>query len=1143
MEDIERAEERGERPVRAAPSSLNAELLDQLADAVLVADADGRYVEANLAAATLVGYTRAEILSMSVTELVAGPRERSEAEFARFSQTGYWRGLVDLRRKDGSVVAVEARASVLETAEGRWGISVLRETNEEVQVPIRAAERRLAAIVQSSDDAIFSVSPDGLIDAWNPAAERLYGYRTDEILGKHVEITAPPERRGEVQENIDRATAGEHVRDLETVRLAKGDRRVDVSLTISPIFDSEGKVTGMSTIARDITDRKRAEQRTHTLYQLTRLVDRAGSESEILEALLDALQRTLPAARAAGLLDEDGRLRCRLSRGLSAELRDAVEELTLWPDHGVPEPVTIPDVRLAPELSDRREAFEDEDVRGLASLPIVHAGTAIGGAVVCFGEPRDLSSDESGFATALCGQAGAALVRLRAERALADARDTLELVTVGAADGITIQDTSGRLVYANLAAARLSGYDSVDDFLAVDPRERLAHWVILDEQGDPLPVDHLPGRRVLAGEPEDEAVLRVHDRRTGSEFWSLVKATATFDAEGRVRYAINLFRDITGQKLTERAAQRQADQMSNLYAITAALSATTDAVVIADALADQTLIAFEAVRGAVVVRSHDGASLETIASRGYDPSVIERWARFPLDASTPVGDAVLRNEPIVMPDRETWMERYPGLARSRVPASAAAIPLDVGGRAIGALTLSFDEPREFTAGDIGFMLGAARQGAQALERARSEVVRSRAEERLAILAQAGGLLADSLDYPKTLAAVADLVVPRLADWASVEILEPDGTIRHLALSHVDPEKVALAMEVRHRRRPDLSQPTGVGHVIATGQPELVSEISEETIEALEDPELIALIRKLQLRSAMTVPLSARGRTLGAMSYIWAESDNRYSATDLAFAQTLAARMALVIDNARLYRDRDHIARTLQQSLLPTDLPAIEGAEIAARYRASGEGVDVGGDFYDAFEIGNGEWTIALGDVCGKGPDAAALMGMVRHTIRAAAIRERAPARVLATVNDSVGRQTSEHQFCTAVAARLRPQDDQVIVWICVAGHPSPVVVRGDGSLQWIRGAGALLGVFEDAELAEEELRLHPGDTLVLYTDGVTDERGARGGFGEEGLAAVLEEAARSTAAEIVDGIERAVLAHGSGEPRDDVAILAVRATG
>jgi PAS domain S-box-containing protein len=726
---------------------------------------------------------------------------------------------------------------------------------------------------------------------------------------------------------------------------------------------------------------------------------------------------------------------------------------------------------------------------------------------------------------------------------LPDARQTLELVTIGVADGITIQDAQGRLVYANLAAARLSGYGSVDAFLAADPKERLAHWEILTDGGDPFPIDELPGRRVLSGEREAEAVLRVRDRRNDREFWSLVKATATFDEHGRVRYAINVFRDISDQKEAERAARRQASQMSHLYAITAALSGTTDVGVIAETLAEQTLTAFGAVRGAVVLRSEDGSSLETVAWRGHEPAVIERWRRFPLDASSPIGDAVLRNAPVVMVDRDDWLARYPGIAREQVPRAAASIPLDVGGRAIGGLTLSFDRPREFTDDDIGFMLGAARQGAQALERARSEAVRRLAEERLSLLARAGGILAASLDHRKTLAAVVELVVPRFADWATVEILEPEGAIRSLAVAHVDPEKLAIAEEFRRRRPPELSAPSGVGHVIATGEPELLPEITDEMLEASADPEAAELVRTLQLRSAMIVPLSARGRTLGAMTYVWAESGNTYTSADLALAQTLAARVALVIDNARLYRDRDHIARTLQHSLLPPDPPTIDGVELAARYRPAGEGIEAGGDFYDAFEIGEGEWTVALGDVCGKGPDAAALMGMVRHTIRAAAIRERAPARVLATVNAAVGRQTSDEQFCTAVAARLRPRGDHVVAWVCVAGHPPPVILRADGSIHWIEGTGALLGVFDDPELSDQEIRLGAGDTLLLYTDGVTEERGDAGAFGEEGLATVLRAAAGTTAAEIVDRVERAVLAHASGEPRDDIAVLAVRATG
>jgi PAS domain S-box-containing protein len=1140
VKDTDRAEERPDHRAAVVPASLGAEILDQLADAVLITDGSGRYVEVNLAAATLLGRTRAEMLGLSVADVHAEPAERAEAAFARLSDEGFWQGHLALRRKDGSVVEVDARSSILETPEGRWGVTIARETDDEARAPLEAAERRLAAVARSSDDAIFSMTPDGLIDTWNAGAERVYGYRPEEIIGQHVRNTAPPERRYEVDENVRRALAGEPVR-METVRLAKSGDRIDLAITVSPILDADGSVTGISQISRDISDRRRAEQRSQMLSELARAITSASSEDDIANAALDAVQRTLQVERSGFLLPEDGVLTFRASRGMSSKLREAIEHVQGSFLGTGSDPTSVPDVEVDPDLADRRAVIRGEGVRALAFLPLAHAAEPIGAAVVCFEEPRDLSPEDSRFVIALCGQVGTAIARHRAERALTEARDTLGLLTAGAGDGITIQDAQGRLHYANLAAARLSGFDSVEAMLASEPAARLMSWTILDEEGNPLPPDELPGRKVLGGEPEADAVLRVRDERDGHEFWSLVRSTGTFAEDGAVRYAINVFRDITSQKLAELGAQRQAMLMSHLYAITARLSETTDREVIADAIADLAVSPIGADRGAVVVRSEDGGFLETLASRGFDDEQISPWRRFPLDGRTPIGDAVQTNRPVVMPDREAWQRSYPDLDPERIPAAAAAVPLDVGGRAIGGIALSFDEPRTLSDDEIEFILAAARQGAQALERARSEAIRRRAEDRLAILAQAGGLLADTLDYPRTLVAVADLVVPRLADWASVELLEPNGAIRSAAISHADPAKAALAREFRARRPPDLSSPGGVGHVIATGEPELIPEITQEMFEAIDDPEVLEVVRQLDLRSAMTVPLNARGRTLGALSLVWAESGHVYSPADLEFARTLAARMALVIDNARLYRDRDHIARTLQQSLLPPQLPEVDGIELAGRYLPAGEGIDVGGDFFDAFEIGDGEWALALGDVCGKGPDAAALMVMVRHTIRAAAVRERAPARVLSTLNAAVLRQSRDDQFCTVVTVRIRPQLDRVIAWLSVAGHPPPLVLRADGSIQWVRRSGDVVGIFEDAELSEVEIALGRGDTLVLYTDGVTDERNDDGReFGEEGLLAAATSASGASAAEIVDGIEAAVLAHGPGEPRDDIAILAMR---
>ena len=583
-------------------------------------------------------------------------------------------------------------------------------------------------------------------------------------------------------------------------------------------------------------------------------------------------------------------------------------------------------------------------------------------------------------------------------------------------------DPGRHLVYANLAAARLSGYGSVDEFMAADPRERLAHWEMLKEDGEPFPIDELPGRRVLGGVPEAEAVLRVRDRRDDREFWSLVKATATFDAQGNVRYAINLFRDITGQKEAERSANRKATQMSHLYAITAALSKTTDVAAIAEALAEQTLTAFEASRGAVVLRSQDGEALETVAWRGHEDGVIERWRSFPLDTKTPIGDAVLRNVPVVMGSREEWLARYPGLEREQIPGGGGFDP--VGHRGPGDRWPHAQFQRASGVQRGGRRIHARRRAAGGAGVGAWSLGGDPAPRRGAALApRPGGR------PPRRVARLHRRPSRRWPTWSCLgwPTGRPWRSWNRTARSDPSPSRTWIPRRSRSRRNSGASglrtsRPRrGIGHVITTGRTEVVPEITEEMIAAIDDPEVENLVRELQLRSALIVPLSARGRTLGAMTLVWAESGRTYTSADLALAETLAARIALVIDNARLYRDRDHIARTLQQSLLPPEPPAIDGVDLAARYRPAGEGIEVGGDFYDAFDIGDGEWTVALGDVVGKGPDAAALMGMVRHTIRAAAIRERAPARVLATVNAAVGRQTSEEQFCTAVAARLRPQ--------------------------------------------------------------------------------------------------------------------------
>ena len=237
-----------------------------------------------------------------------------------------------------------------------------------------------------------------------------------------------------------------------------------------------------------------------------------------------------------------------------------------------------------------------------------------------------------------------------------------------------------------------------------------------------------------------------------------------------------------------------------------------------------------------------------------------------------------------------------------------------------------------------------------------------------------------------------------------------------------------------------------------------------------------------------------------------------------------------------------LAETLQQSLLPPHLPAIPNIEIAAHHEAARYGSDVGGDFYDVFESARNDWSIVIGDVCGKGPEAAALAALVRYTARAAAIQTRRPRLVLNLVNEVV-RRHSEERFCTAAYVRLRPDGDGARLIVSCAGHPLPLVLRAGGDIESIPARGRVLGPFPELASVDRTVRLGPGDSLVLYTDGVIDARGPEGFFGEVRFEEALGSCAGSSAEVIVKAIERRLNEFHHGEPRDDIAFVVLRVPG
>ena len=341
-----------------------------------------------------------------------------------------------------------------------------------------------------------------------------------------------------------------------------------------------------------------------------------------------------------------------------------------------------------------------------------------------------------------------------------------------------------------------------------------------------------------------------------------------------------------------------------------------------------------------------------------------------------------------------------------------------------------------------------------------------------------------------LVEVANLAVPEVADWVAVELVTDSGGIERKALAHVDPEVREWALDVSKRYPPDPDAPAGVYQVIRTGQAELYPEIPDELLrEGAQDEEHYRILSEFGMRSVIIVPMTTRGRTLGALTFVSGNSGRRFDEQDVELAQELGRRCATAVDNARLYTERSYIARTLQESLLPVELPDIPGVEAAARFRPTGEGNEVGGDFYDMFETGNRGWTVVMGDVCGKGPDAAAVTALARYTLRAAAMRERLPSRSLAVLNEALLRQRDDRRFCTVAYAYIEKLDRGARVGVACGGHPLPLLLRADGTVETVGAPGTLLGVVPDPDLEDRAVTLEPGDALVFYTDGVIESRG------------------------------------------------------
>ncbi|MFD5545098.1 SpoIIE family protein phosphatase [Streptomyces goshikiensis] len=520
----------------------------------------------------------------------------------------------------------------------------------------------------------------------------------------------------------------------------------------------------------------------------------------------------------------------------------------------------------------------------------------------------------------------------------------------------------------------------------------------------------------------------------------------------------------------------------------------------------------EADAAFLLLATDDETELEVRATTGL-PSTRQRFARVPVEAGTN------RYGSARMPAVHDDLAAVPGavpLLESTGMRSVVTVPLKVEGRLTGSLGVAAEVPGRYSNEEALRLQFAADRIALAVESARLGELERLRRGSLSFLVEASDLLAGTLDRDQTLALMAQMTVPTLATWCAVYTIADQSSDPFLSyVLHEDEERIDGLKELLSR----VSPPEPVREAGARPWHETALAVGGETV---------------------ILPLLARNRVIGLLT-LGKPSEEHFRQEILELAEDLSRRAALALDNARLYSERTAISRSLQRSLLPPGSPAIPGMEVEVIYRAAGEGNEVGGDFYDVFPIRDGAYGFAIGDVCGTGPEAAAVTGLARHALRLLAREGLGGPAVLERLNAAILDEGARSRFLTLLYGELHPQPDgSALMKVVCAGHPLPLRLRPNGEVVPAADPQPLLGVIEDLDLYEQTVTLDAGDVLLCVTDGVTERREGTRMLGDDGLAEVLTTCTGLTAGAVAARVLRAVERFAAEPASDDMAILALR---
>jgi serine phosphatase RsbU (regulator of sigma subunit)/anti-sigma regulatory factor (Ser/Thr protein kinase) len=530
------------------------------------------------------------------------------------------------------------------------------------------------------------------------------------------------------------------------------------------------------------------------------------------------------------------------------------------------------------------------------------------------------------------------------------------------------------------------------------------------------------------------------------------------------------------------------------------------------------------------------------------------FSKFPLPRNTELFGTTFRGEGVVRLDDVTLDSRYGrntpyhGMPPGHLPVKSylAAPVKSRTGEVLGGLFFGHPLPTRFTAIDERIVVGIASHAAVAIDNARlyqsernAKEAAERAQRRLGILAEASRVLTSSLELDAILKNLGRLVTPAIADTCVIDVREEDGSLRRV-VSQTDPEMQELADRIKQAPPDAANEHHPVIQVMRSGTPQLIGDVPDALMDAAfegrtDDRDTV---KQLQPTSALIVPLQVRDEIIGALSLSTSQGTGRRLGTDeLQLTEELARRAASAIDNARLYARQRTAAELLQHSLLPEKLPELPGIAAAARYIAGGPpSMEIGGDWYDVFEVPDGSLVLVMGDVVGRGVRAASLMGQLRNALRAYMLEGHRPPEAMRKLNDYLHELGPAEHMATLVLAKFEP--DTGSLTLTNAGHPPPLVVGPTGEPRFVEeGASIPIGAMQSVSYTETSLTLSPGCTLILYTDGLIEDRDLSIDEGLERLQRAASDSTKDLEGLCDHILERALAGRAAG---DDVAVLALR---